>query len=379
MKLIINTASTYKGGGIQVARSFIEECKNFSENKYFVILSTSLSKMLKGKDFPENFTFFNAPFRPATRIFSFQSHNRFLKEIENKFNPDVVFTTSGPSYWRPRTPHVMGYNIPHYIYPESPYFKKISLKRKLWWKAMKFVAYFNFKYNADVYVVQTDDVSERLKKFIKKDKVYTVYNTVNAHFLDQIKVKNKLPPKKPDEFRLLTLSAWYPHKNLSSIPKIVEALKGTAFNIKFVLTLPEEDFEKISVNMDGSERAIINVGPVKIEEAPSLYKECDAMFLPTFLECFSASYVEAMMMKKPIVTSDLGFARTVCRDAALYIDPVNPVDIADIIIQLKNSKALQEELIENGIKILNTYNTAQERAKKYLDICKMMFDTKRDD
>ena len=27
MRLLINTASTFKGGGVQVAKSFIEECK----------------------------------------------------------------------------------------------------------------------------------------------------------------------------------------------------------------------------------------------------------------------------------------------------------------------------------------------------------------
>ena len=55
------------------------------------------------------------------------------------------------------------------------------------------------------------------------------------------------------------------------------------------------------------------------------------MFLPTFLECFSASYAEAMLMKKPIITSNLGFAQNVCKDAAVYFDPCNPEDIIDKI------------------------------------------------
>ncbi len=65
MKLLINTATTFKGGGIQVARSFIEECKSFPENEYFVVLSSSLADMIEINSFPRNFTFFNAPFRPA--------------------------------------------------------------------------------------------------------------------------------------------------------------------------------------------------------------------------------------------------------------------------------------------------------------------------
>ena len=58
------------------------------------------------------------------------------------------------------------------------------------------------------------------------------------------------------------------------------------------------------------ENRIINVGPIKSAECPSLYSECDIMFFSTLLECFSASYAEAMIMKKPIITTDMGFAHT---------------------------------------------------------------------
>ena len=377
MKILINTSSTYKGGGVQVAVSFINECRSFTENEYYVILGETVSRQIDQTLFPSNFNFIYAPYRPATRVFSLKSHNKFLKDIEHEFNPDVVFTTSGPSYWRPCAPHVMGYNIPHYIYSESPYFKRISLKRKLYWKAMKLVAYFNFKYNADAYVVQTDDVNTRLKKFIGKDRIYTVYNTVNAHYIDHVNTEKKLALKALDEFRLLTLSAWYPHKNLSIIPEVASVLRDANIKVKFVLTLPVEDFNKLAINDSDLKDAIVNVGTVKIEEAPSLYKECDGMFLPTLLECFSASYVEAMIMKKPILTSDLGFSHTVCGDAALYIDPMDPVAIAGEIIRLKESKSLQNELIENGLKRLTLYSTAAERAKKYLDICRMLVDLER--
>ena len=358
-----------------MAKSFIEECRNFSNNQYFVVLSDTLSKMIDIKSFPENFSFFNAPFRPATAVFKFRSHNYFFKNIEKKWKPDIVFTTSGPSYWRPKVPHLMGYNLPHYVYPESPYFKMLTLKRKLWWKGMKVYARYVFKRDADAFVVQTNDVNDRLKKFLNRSEVYTVYNTINAHFLKYTKVEDKLPIKKSNEFRLLTLSAWYPHKNLNSIPNVIKALKHTGYDIKFVVTLPKADFNKLTGDFDDT--TIINVGPIKVEEAPSLYKECDAMFLPTLLECFSASYVEAMKMEKPIITSDMGFAHTICDNAATYADPMDANDIADKIVKLVNSKERQNKLIENGLNRLNAFGTAENRAKQYLDICETMIHEKR--
>ncbi len=368
MRLLINTASTFKGGGIQVAKSFIEECARIENtNKYLVILGENLAKLIDTSSFNENFDFIQAPFRPATLFFSLKSHNKFLKEAQEAFNPDVVFTTSGPAYWRPKVPHLMGYNIPHYVYPESPYFDIISLKKRLWWLSMRIFGHYQFKNNADAYVVQTDDVRQRLKKFIKKEKIYTVFNTINSHYLAAKETPLKLPEKKNNEYRLLTLSAWYPHKNLVIIKKVIDVLRAKQMsNITFIITIDDESFERHEF---GVYDEIVNLGKVKIEEAPSLYKECDAMFLPTLLECFSASYAEAMQMERPILTSDMGFAHTICDDAALYFDPMDPSDVAEKIISLVQSIELRKELTNKGSERLKLFGTPKDRALKYLDIC----------
>ena len=367
MKLLINTASTFKGGGVQVAKSFIEECKKIHEHKYFVVLGKNVSKSINKISFPKNFTFYDAPFRPATKVFSSSSHNFFLKRIEKEWKPDIVFTTSGPSYWRPKVKHVIGYNIPHYIYSESPYFQIISFKRKLWWKLMKIYAKYIFKRDADALVVQTDDVRNRVKKLLSKKSVFTVSNTISEHYLSPVKAKKKLPIKANNEFRLLTLSAWYPHKNLSIITKVLDVLKKKGYeNIVFVLTLPNE-----SLNMFYDEKyknQLINVGPVKIEDGASLYGECDAMFLPTLLECFSASYPEAMQLKKPIITSDMGFAHTVCENAALYVNPMDENDIATKIIELSKCHELQQNLIRYGVERVQMFGTSEDRARSYIQI-----------
>lgn len=94
------------------------------------------------------------------------------------------------------------------------------------------------------------------------------------------------------------------------------------------------------------------------------------MFLPTLLECFSASYAEAMVMKKPILTSDLGFAHTVCKDAAVYFDPDDANDVAEKIIGLINSPEKQAELISKGTAQLGQFGSAEHRAIKILELCK---------
>lgn len=372
MRLLINTASTFKGGGVQVAKSFIEECKELQDHEYFIVLGENISKSINKDSFSENFTFYEAPFRPATKVFSVKSHNSFFKDIERNWKPDVVFTTSGPSYWRPKVKHVMGYNLPHYIYSDSPYFMNISFSANLKWKFRKIVAKYFFKRDADALVVQTNDVKKRVQTLLSKKNVFTVSNTISEHYLRPIKTSKKLPDKVKNQFRLLTLSAWYPHKNISIIPKVLDVLIKEGYtNIVFVVTLPNEDMAKLC-SVDKYKGQLLNVGPIKLEEGASLYQECDAMFLPTLLECFSASYAEAMKLQKPIITSDMGFAHTVCKDAALYVNPMDANDIAVKIIELSTSHELQENIVKKGVERLQMFGTSQDRAQSYIQICQSL-------
>lgn len=237
----------------------------------------------------------------------------------------------------------------------------------MFWK-VKRKAHLFFYNRLDAIFVQTDDVKDRLSRVLSTSApIYKVSNTVNSCFLSNEKMKDKLPAKEAGEVRLLTVSSYYPHKNLDIIKPVVRLLEEKGLkSFRFVLTLPREKFDLLFSEMGDS---VINVGPVRIDECPSLYQECDFMFLPTLLECFSASYAEAMAMRKPILTSDMSFAHTVCQDAAIYFDPLDPKDIAEKIIALQNDGEKQEQLKNRGEEILQGYSFAEQRAESLLEIC----------
>jgi glycosyltransferase involved in cell wall biosynthesis len=96
------------------------------------------------------------------------------------------------------------------------------------------------------------------------------------------------------------------------------------------------------------------------------------VFLPTLLECFSASYAEAMAMEKPILTSDLGFARSICGKAAIYGHPTDANGYAVKINRLMRDPSLQKEVTEAGREQLNKFLTAEERAAVYLERCRSL-------
>lgn len=363
MKLIVNLSNNLGGGGLQVALSFLSECRHFDQNEYHVFLSPDVARQTDRSVFGRNFFFYDIPAVPFWKL------GRILSPLERQIRPDVVFTVFGPSYWRPKAKHVMGYARPHYIYPESIFLKKLSFEERIRFNLKKSIQSFYIKHDADVYVAETEDVTARFKKIFEKERVYTVSNTCSKHYFSPQPFAPKLPSRQPEEFRLLTLSAYYPHKNLEIIPKIIDALKDSseAKHIRFALTLKPEDYQRVIPSQ--YREWVYNVGPVPVKECPALYQECDVMFLPTLLECFSASYPEAMAMNRPILTSDLGFAHSICGDAAMYFDPVNPCDIARKIVVLKNDASLRQSLVEKGRGRITAFPTARERAERYLELC----------
>ena len=368
MKIIINSAHQRFGGAIQVVLSFINECRNFPQHEYYIWAGDGLSKLVDPADFPDNFHFQFFSFGPITIWKAFKI-NSVLKLAEHRIKPDVIIATSGPSYFHSASPQILGYNLPLYVYEESPFVKQLSFYREARRRIKKYLHFYFFKRDLTALVVQTDDVNQRVRKALNVNNVYTVTNTASSYYSSYDKYPKKLPKKEVNQFRFITISSYYGHKNLEIIPKVLTILESRGVkNIQFVLTLKKEDFE----NKIGCHPSIINIGPIKPAECPSLYSECDAMFLPTLAECFSASYPEAMVMEKPIVTTDLGFARSICGEAALFYEAKNSKAAADQIERLINDKDLQDFLIANGKEQLKTFDSPQERARKYIALCESL-------
>lgn len=367
MKLLI-MAVQFKGGSLQGVVSIIRELEKFKENEYHIILSKEVKKQLHGVVFPENMYLYDMPYKIGNRTVNLFLNRGYFNHFEKKVQPDVVLCTSGPMYWKPKAPCLMGYNLGHHIYRDSPYFNQIGFTAKTRWFLRRTFHRMYFRREGDAFFVQTDDVNQRLRKYLRRNEVYTVPNTFSIAYCNIEEFPEKLPPRKQNETRCLTISAYYPHKNLGVIKQVVDRLKAMGRNdVKFVVTLPADRYNQLF--SDKYKESIINVGFVPSKEGPSLYKECDIMFLPTLLECFSASYAEAMIMQKPIITSDMGFAHCVCKDAAIYFNPVDADDIANKLIRLVDDEVMQTTLIEKGRQQQKQFGTSEDRVSKILELC----------
>lgn len=367
MKILVNCADLRGTGVCQVAASFLNECRSFNENEYVVFISTPVKKNLGTFEFPSNFRFYEFEDKP---LFSLRGWPNILKmkRIESTENPDVTFSVFGPSYWRPKSPHLMGYAYPHYVYPESPVFKLLSFRQNLDVWIRKLIHVSQLKKNGDYYVCETEDVKERWCKMynISEKNTFVAYNTASEPFFSY---KSSTEERTDKEFRFYTLCSPYRHKNLEILNEVCPLLSTLKCpkSIKFYTTLPEESYKRIFSKE--AQDYVINLGPQLVTECPKIVEQSDALFLPTLLECYSASYPEAMCMGKPILTSNLTFATTVCEDSALYFDPLNAKDIANKISVIVGNPQLYKELQEKGRIRLKAFGKASDRARNYLNIC----------
>lgn len=365
MKIIINATNLRKGGALQVALSLIDELKFMDDNEYIVFLSPAFDGLVSMLDLPNNMIIYRFDF--PSRFILFNQVIKNLNKLESELNPDCVFTVFGPSYWVPKSKHVMGFANGIHVYKDLPYLKKLSKLQKLKWLILGWYHRWLLKRNTDLFIVETEDMKLRLSNFIhvQEDKIQVVPNTHHAIFSQPINNLKIFPPKSYiNEFWFITVTAYYPHKNLEIIKQVIPILNSKRY--KFIVTLPSEIFSTI---FQGYEEYFINVGPISITECPYFYSQADALFLPTLVESFTASYPEAMRMKKPILTSDYSFARTVCQEAALYFNPYDQHDIANKIFSIANDKNLYQLLVENGINRVNHLPTALERAQAYIRYC----------
>jgi len=367
MKILINTSNLKKGGAIQVAHSFLTEIRENTEHVFHVVKSSVLSQQINIQEYPENFTFYNYS-KKLSLLRAVGGKDAFLENIEKRLNPDCILTIFGPAYWTPKTLHIVGFADGWCYNPNSIAFKKLSFADRIKKNLRVSIKNYCIKKEADFIYLETFEAKKKVESTLKLDKtkVKVIGNTYHSIFNENNLETNKLEQIDIKSLNLITVSANYPHKNLEIIKLVIPVLLKKKLNVTFYLTLPEEIFKQVFSNY---KKWVKNIGPVDIKFVPSLYKQCDAMFLPTLLETFSASYPEAMKMGKPILTSDLSFSRNICGTAAEYFNPLDPEDIALKIENIINNKKKRDFLVVEGYNQLTKFETAKSRAEKLLALC----------
>lgn len=272
-----------------------------------------------------------------------------LPNLAKKYAPDFIFSLGNIAFKSPYTQMVL-IHIPYPVYPESPVWKNLSLKYSFYLRSMVKMITTNLKYAGFVFV-QTATMKRRLHQHlnIPFESIYTMPNSVS--FTSLVSVAPMDFSKK--EKSLLLLSKLYPHKNFDILIPVAEEIKRRNLPVSISVTLSKSDNKESAVflaevEIKGLSNIIKNAGHINFDKIAMVYESHDGLFLPTLLESFSGTYVEAMHFGRPIFTSKMDFAEEVCKDVAYYFNPINAVEIVNTIEAAFKDEKEMERRIEKG-------------------------------
>lgn len=311
-----------------------------------------------------------SPGRPLAGLVS----RKRLTEAERRARPDVVFTVFGPAYVRFQAPHVCGFANSWVTHPSRLAFDTLSLTEKAVNLARRWYKRLRLGRN-DYYITETAVSQQGLARIlgIPLERICVIPNNCSELFYTHgLELETEFPAGK-QVINVLTLAGPYPHKNLLIIPEVARLLREMEAHreYRFHVTLPETGCQVRKFWEKASRLAVTdrirNLGVLRPQECPRAYAGCDIFFLPTLLEVMSASYAEAMAMRRPIVTTDLDFARDTCGDAALYYPALSAREAGACLVRLANNPALRRALLDAGLRRLHTFPSPEEKYRRQME------------
>ena len=297
------------------------------------------------------------------------SFNPSLLHFDKYFGcPDIVHGTNYSVYPCQNSKKVMGiYDLTFIKYPKysnsvtKTYTKR--LKRCLQWTDLVITISESSK----------KDIVEHLK--VNPEKVYVtpLASRYNHNYLGskyyQIEKSVSYNFFQP---YLLFVSTIEPRKNIKALVLAFNFLKQK-YKIAHNLILIGQKgwhYKPILAEIEKSpwKSQIHHLEYLSDELVALFYSRADVFVYPSYYEGFGMPVLEAMTLGAPVVTSNTSSLPEVAGDAALLIDPNDPMSLAEAILRVISDSQLRNQLIHKGkerAKLYSWERTAKETLKAY--------------
>lgn len=222
------------------------------------------------------------------------------------------------------------------------------------------------------------DIIEYLQVDPKKVYVTPLASRYSPNYLSDEKNIQALDKQVNYDFSnpyLLFVSTIEPRKNINAIIHAFNLLKKK-YKIEHQLILIGKkgwNYEPIFFDIESSpwKSQIHHLDYLSDELVALFYSKADVFLYPSHYEGFGLPVLEAMTLGAPVVTSNTSSIPEVTGDAAILIDPNDPVQLAEAILKVISDSQLRQELINKGkarAKLFSWERTAKETLNAYRSI-----------
>lgn len=182
----------------------------------------------------------------------------------------------------------------------------------------------------------------------------------------------------PDDY-LLYLGGFDCRKNLAALLRAfarVAQEPGGCHRLVIAGRLPERDTPffpdpRRLARETGVEQEVIFIGWVAEEDKAALYSGARAFVFPSLYEGFGLPVLEALACGAPVITSNLSSLPEIVGPSGLTIDPQEPDQLAQAMIELLNDEEMQRELGRKGLERAGEFSwerTARQTLAAYEEV-----------
>lgn len=265
---------------------------------------------------------------------------------------DVFFS---PAHYAPRfcpVPTVVTVHDLSYIYFPGDFIEKDLYQLRNW-------THYSIHNAKKIIAVSKTTKNDIMKSYqIPDDKIKVVYNGYEKELpIKNLESKIIAHTKYP---YILYVGTLQPRKNITTLIQafakfkelnpaefklIIAGKKGWLFDSIFDLV------SELGLNND-----VYFTDYVTDQQLAFLYKNAFCFVLPSLYEGFGIPILEAMSFGCPVISSFASSLPEIGRDACLYFDPQNPVDLFEKLVMLKKNIKLRNSLIQLGKKRVKEFS-----------------------
>ena len=362
MRIFVNAQSAFFGGGLEYLKNQLKALRDVHKDIHLIVWTNNKNhKDLSSFIGKERTVFIKFPYLPYyIRVIVEQA---FCPLLAKKYHADVIYMPGNVACFFTLTKQVLVFQNPNLFFnvvkSKNPFYNTKRLFQRL-------IARFSIM-RADRTIFISKNLKNRAIKGEHKN-TFVLYSGVN---IDDFSTFYDVERFKP---YILSVSNITYHKNYPALLEAFEIIHKKYPKVHLVIAgkiMDRAYFNKITEKFRAKEvwEKIHFLGGIEHKYLKDLYKNATLYITTTLLEAFPLTPFEAMFFGIPVISSNASSLPEICQDAALYIDPHDPMDIAQKIELLLNDDAMRKQLVEKGKKRIESF-TWKRHANVFYNIIK---------